>query len=579
MAIPNVKIAEVFDELADLLEIEGANPFRVRAYRNAARAIEAFPQNLAERARSGASLPRIAGIGADLEGKIRVIAATRRLPQLEELGKRVPAGVRALLKIPGLGPKRVRALRQSRGIESLSALEKAARAHEIRSIPGFGIKTEERILTELARQAGHEPKRLMLSVVEQSAAPLLAELEAMPGVARAEVAGSYRRRQETVGDVDLLVACGPGKAGDIIERFTRLEEVAEVVTKGGKRSTVLLYSGLQVDLRIVPEPSYGAALVYFTGSKAHNIAIRSLALRLGLKINEYGVYRGTRRIAGRTEQEVYAALGLPFIPPELREDRGEVEAALRDELPSLVTLADIRGDLHAHTLATDGKGTIGEMAEAARELGYEYLAITDHSRHLTVARGQTPDRLRQQLKMIDRFNARLAKTGAGITLLKGAEVDILEDGRLDFPDSLLASLDFTVCSVHFKFELPGARQTERVLRAMDNRHFNILGHATGRLIDRRPPYAIDVARITQGARERGCILELNSQPDRLDLNDIYAKAAKEAGVRLAISTDSHSPGHLRNMRFGVAQARRAWLEPRDVINTLPLEDLRKLLKR
>ncbi|MCM2322554.1 MAG: DNA polymerase/3'-5' exonuclease PolX [Oligoflexia bacterium] len=578
MAIPNTKIAEVFDELADLLEIEGANPFRVRAYRNAARVIESYPSSLAARIEQGTPLPRLAGIGKDLEGKIRIIARTRGLPLLNDVAKRVPPGVRELLQLPGLGPKRVRALQKARGIESLAELERAARGQQLRSLPGFGTRTEEKILSELSRRKD-APRRFLLSAAEQSAEPLLAYLKGLPGVSQAAVAGSFRRKRETVGDLDLLVTCEPGAARRIMEGFTGYVEVAEVLSRGPTRSSVRLHTGMQIDLRVVRKESFGAALVYFTGSKAHNIAIRNLALRKKLKINEYGVQRGPRRIAGTTEEEVYRALGLPFIEPELREDRGELDAAARGTLPKLVTLEDLRGDLHGHTIATDGTGTLGEMAEAARERGYEYLAITDHSRRLTVAKGQTPERLRQQLRVIDRMNARLANTGAGLTLLKAAEVDILEDGSLDFPDSLLSLLDFTVCSVHHKFELSGEKQTERILRAMDNPYFTILGHPTGRLIDRRPPYAVDLGRIIAGARDRGCFLEVNSQPDRLDLADVYCKSAKESGVLLAISTDSHSPAHLGNIRLGLAQARRGWLEPRDVLNTRPLAELRELLRR
>jgi DNA polymerase (family 10) len=376
-----------------------------------------------------------------------------------------------------------------------------------------------------------------------------------------------------VGDLDILVTCRPHIG--VMDRFVAYEDVTEVVAKGETRSTVLLRSGLQVDLRVVPEVSYGAALVYFTGSKAHNIAIRTMAVRKGLKINEYGVFDGDRRVAGRTEAGVYAKIGLPVVPPELREDRGEIEAALAHRLPDLVTLTDIRGDLHTHTNASDGRASIREMAEAARDAGYGYIAVTDHTQHATIAHGLDAKRLRRQIAEIDRLGSQVR----GVAVLKSAEVDILADGKLDLADEVLDDLDFTVCAVHSHFNLPRAKQTERILRAMDNARFTVLAHPTGRLLGAREPYELDMERIIEGARERGCILEINAQPERLDLNDVHCRMARDAGVKVAISTDAHSPEQLGYMRFGIDQARRGWLTAGDVVNTRPLRELRGLLRR
>ena len=376
-----------------------------------------------------------------------------------------------------------------------------------------------------------------------------------------------------VGDLDILVSCAD--SGPVMERFVGHEEVDEVVSHGETRSTVVLRSGLQVDLRVVPGASYGAALHYFTGSQAHNIAVRKRGVERGYKINEYGVYEGEDSIAGAEEQEVFAAVDLPWIPPELREDRGEIEAAAKGELPELITREDIRGDLHCHTKATDGADSVEEMAEAAEKLGYDYLAITDHSKRVAMAKGFDDKRLREQIEEIDRINEKLD----GITLLKGIEVDILEDGSLDLPDEVLGELDLTVCSVHYGRDLSRKKQTDRIIKAMDNPHFRILGHPTGRLINERDPYEVDTERLVEAAAERGCVLEVNAQPSRLDLRDVDCQLARDRGARLAIGTDAHNGHNLANMRFGVDQARRGWVRPDDVINTRSLRSLRKALKR
>jgi DNA polymerase (family 10) len=570
--VHNAEIAEIFETLADLLAVRGDNPFRIRAYRNAARTIRGNSRSMAELLAEGRDLSELRNIGKDLAGKIATIVETGRLPLLDELSSRTPKALSELMKIEGLGPKRVKVLYEKLRVRSLADLERALRRGRVRELPGFGPKTEQMISERLERFAARE-QRWKLIDAEDVAEPLVRYLRDISGVKQVEVAGSYRRRKETVGDLDLLVTAAG--SSPVIERFVKYDEVAEIVSQGKTRSTVRLRSGLQVDLRVVPQVSYGAALYYFTGSKAHNIAVRRIAAGRKLKLNEYGLFRGDQRIAGRTEQQLVKALRLPLIPPELREDRGEIEAARRGRLPRLVTLDDIRGDLHCHSRATDGQDSVEGMARAAKERGYDYVSINDHSRHVTVAHGLDRKRLLAQLRQIDRLNGRLR----GIVVLKSIELDILEDGSLDFPDELLAELDFTVCAVHYRFDLPKKKQTERILRAMDNRYFNILAHPTGRLINEREPYAIDLERIMQAARERGCILELNAHPDRLDLDAAACQMAKDKGVKIAVSTDAHRAEDLRLMRFGIDQARRGWLEAGDVINTRKLNDLRKLLAR
>jgi DNA polymerase (family 10) len=570
--VQNAEIAGIFETVADLLAVRGENPFRIRAYRNAARTIRGNSRSMAELLAEGRDLAELRNIGKDLAGKIATIVETGRLPLLEELSSRTPKALAELMKIEGLGPKRVRILHEKLRIRSLADLAVALRRGKVRALPGFGPKTEQMIGERLERFTARE-QRWKLIDAEAVAGPLVGYLQRIDGVKEVAVAGSYRRRKETVGDLDLLVTAAAGSA--VIERFVKYDEVAEVVSQGTTRSTVRLRSGLQVDLRVVPQVSYGAALYYFTGSKAHNIAVRRIAAGRRLKLNEYGLFKGDERIAGRTERQLLKALQLRWIPPELREDRGEIEAARKGRLPKLVTLDDIRGDLHCHSRASDGHDTIEQMARAAKERGYDYLSINDHSRHVTVAHGLDRKRLLAQVRQIDRLNSRLR----GIVVLKSVELDILEDGSLDLPDAVLAELDFTVCAVHYRFDLSKKKQTERILRAMDNRHCNILAHPTGRLINRREPYAIDLERIMQAASERGCILELNAHPDRLDLDAAACQMAKSKGVRIAVSTDAHGADDLRFMRCGIDQARRGWLAADDVINTRKLEDLRKLLAR
>ncbi len=572
MPIHNADIADIFDEIADLLEIEGANPFRVRAYRNAARTLRGLGTEVKTLLERGEDLTRLPGIGQDLAAKIEEILETGHAAMLDKLHKRLPPDLSELLTIPGLGPKRVKVLYHDLDIHTLEQLHRAAKDGRLRELPGFGAKTEQNILHALESRVGSS-ERFKLALAAQYAEPLVAYLRSVEGVNEVVIAGSYRRAKETVGDIDILVTAEPDSP--VMARFTGYDEVKEVVSRGPTRATVILRCGLQVDLRRVRPESYGAALHYFTGSKAHNIAIRTLARQRGLKINEYGVFRDRRRVAGATEESVFRSVDLPWIPPELRENQGEIEAARNGLLPKLVELSDLRGDLHAHTKATDGHNTLEEMAAAARECGFEYLAITEHSRRLTVAKGFTPERLLKQMEAIDRLNERLE----GITLLKGIEVDILEDGRLDLPDDVLGRLDLVVAAVHSKFNLSRRKQTERILRAMDHPHFTILAHPTGRLIQQREPYDVDMLRIIRHARQRGCFLELNAHPERLDLLAGYCRLARDEGVLVSVNSDAHSTLHFRNLKYGIGQARRGWLERKDVLNTRPLKALKRLLQQ
>lgn len=572
MPVHNADIAAIFEEIADLLEIEGANPFRIRAYRNAARTLSELPQDARVLLEKGDDLTRLPGIGDDLAAKIAEIVATGSCSLLQRLRKELPPAITELLHIPGLGPKRVKALYHDLDVQTVEQLYRAARDGRIRALSGFGEKTELNILQAVEAHVS-QSRRFKLATAAQYAESLSAFLQKIAGASQVTVAGSFRRMRETVGDLDILVTAT--EPDSVMQHFTAYDEVAEVLSAGSTRASVVLKCGLQVDLRVVAEKSYGAALHYFTGSKAHNIAIRRIAQKLGLKVNEYGVFRANARIAGETEESVYRAVGLPYIPPELREDRGEIEVARARRLPRLVELADLRGDLHIHTKATDGHDSLRDMARAAQALGFEYLAITEHSRRLTVAHGLDPLRLLRQCDEIDQLNTELS----GITLLKGIEVDILEDGSLDLPDDVLARLDLVVGAVHSKFDLSRAKQTERILLAMEHPHFTLLAHPTGRLLERRAPYDVDMLRIIRKAKKRGCFLELNAHPERLDLLDTYCQMAKDEGVLVSINSDAHSSFDFANLKYGVGQARRGWLEKQDVLNTRPLAELLALIKR
>lgn len=571
MPVHNEDIAVIFEEMADLLEIEDANPFRVRAYRNAARTVRGLGRELAGMVADCEDLTRLPTIGKDLAAKIVEIVATGHAKSLDALHKEVPASVEALLQIPGLGPRRVKALYHELHIKTLRQLENAARQGRLQELPGFGAKLEQQILATITAHRTTE-RRFLYRTARVYAEPLLAYLETAPGVHEVVIAGSYRRGKETVGDLDILVTA---KAGNrVMQHFVDYDEVQDIVSKGPTRATVFLRRGLQVDLRVVEKKSFGAALYYFTGSKAHNIQVRRRAQQRGLKINEYGVFKGDEHIAGETEASVFKAVGLPFIPPELREARGEIEAAEAKRLPTLVSRQDLQGDLHVHTDATDGHNSIDAMARAAKQRGLKYIAITDHSQHLSIVHGLDEKRLNMQLEQIDRLNDKLK----GITILKGIEVDILEDGCLDLPDNVLSQLDLVIGAVHHKFRLTRSEQTTRILRAIDSKYFTMLAHPSGRLLQERDAYDADIPRIIEAARERGCYIELNSQPQRLDLTDTYCQLAKQQGVLVSINSDAHSPDNFDFLEGGINQARRGWLEKTDVLNSRSLRDLRKMLK-
>lgn len=572
MPIHNADIAAIFEKIADFLEIESANPFRVRAYRNAARILGELGRDVKGMVEKGDKLTDLPGIGDDLSRKIEEIVKTGSCRLLRKLEEEVPPAITELLQIPGLGPKRVRALWQELHVEALEDLERAAREGRIRGLPGFGEKTERNILEAVQARAG-SPGRMLLAVAAQYADALAGHLRATPGVQSVVVAGSFRRGRETVGDLDILVTAAPGAR--VMQRFAAYDEVRELASLGETRASAVLGCGLRVDVRLVPEESHGSALQYFTGSKAHNIALRRVARERGLKLNEYGVFRGDRRIAGDTEATVYGALGLPWIPPELRENQGEVEAAGRGLLPALLERDDLRGDLHCHTSASDGHNSLEEMALAAREAGLGYLAITEHSRRLKIAHGLDPARLLRHMGQVDRVNARQQ----GMVLLKGVEVDILEDGSLDLPDDILGGLDLVLGAVHGKFNLPRAKQTARILRAMEHPNFSILAHPAGRMLGTREAMDVDWLAVVRKARERGCFLELNAQPERLDLTERLCRMARDEGVLVSVASDAHSTLDFANLRFGIAQARRGWLEKRQVLNTRTLEELRPLLRR
>lgn len=570
MPVHNADVAAIFNEIADLLELGEANPFRVRAYRSAARVIGDLNRDVVAMVSTGENLSELPGVGDDLAGKIREIVATGSSPLLRQLRKQTPPVLTHLLAVPGLGPKRVQALHRDLHIRTVEQLARAARAGRIRQLPRFGEKTEQHILQAVTARTG-EAGRMLLAVATQYAEPLADHLRQAAGVNKVVLGGSYRRRKETVGDIDILVTASPREP--ILDQLVGYDEVAKVISRGGTRATVILRNKLQIDMRVVGQQSYGAALHYFTGSKPHNIAIRKMGQQRGLKINEYGVFRGGKRIAGATEESVFASVDLPYIPPELREDQGEIDAARARRLPRLVELANLRGDLHSHTDATDGRNSLREMAQSAHERGFEYLAITDHSHRVTVARGLDAKRLLKQVEEIDRLNREMK----GLTLLKGIEVDILDNGDLDLPNDVLGQLDIVVGAVHSRFNLSRERQTARVLKAMDHPHFSILAHPTGRLLLKREPYDVDLEQILRHARKRGCFLELNAHPERLDLDDHACRMAKDAGVFVSINSDAHTIHDFNNLRFGVDQARRGWLEKADVLNTRSLRKLRLLL--
>lgn len=567
----NEEIANAFDEIGDLLEIQGANTFRVRAYRNAARTLRDMTVSVADLAADPEEpLHELPGIGKDLEGKIRTLVGTGRLPQLEELRAQVPAGVSEMLRIPNLGPKKVAALFNELGITSLAELKKAALENRVAGLKGFGAKTQQTILANID-QAAQAAERTLLAVAVESVEPIVDSLRALEIVQQIEAAGSYRRRRETVGDLDLIAASDDPEG--VMDALAGHESVAEVLQRGPTKMRVRLRTGLELDLRVVEETSFGAGLVYFTGSKAHNIVLRRRGQERDLKVNEYGVFRGEKAVAGRTETEVYTALDLPWIAPELREDRGEFELAEAGELPKLIETEDIRGDLHMHTTASDGTASILEMALAAKALGHKYIAITDHSKRVSMARGLDAKRLRKHWEEIDRVNEEVK----GITILKGVECDILEDATMDLADDVLAEADWVLGVLHYGLKQPGEQIMKRLLAAVQHPHVDAIGHPSGRIVGRRKGAEIDYPTFLKGAADHGVLLEINANPQRLDLDEIQARAAKEHGIPIIINTDAHSTEGLELLGFGINQARRAALEAGDVANTRSLAQFKKLL--
>jgi DNA polymerase (family X) len=574
VSLENGEIARVLEDVGMLLQIQGANPFRVRAYENAARAVEDHAVPLRTMVADGADLTALPGIGKDMARYVTELVTTGRLSVLDQLTAEIPRTLLDLVRLPGVGPKRARKLWESLGVTTLDALEAAARDGRVAELEGFGAKTQQRILEGVARLR-ERGDRMRLVDADERIAPLLEYLRAQGTIERLEPAGSLRRRQETVGDIDILATAADPAAA--MHRFTTYPGVTAVTMSGDTRGSVVLGSGLQVDLRIVPEESWGAALQYFTGSKAHNVKLRKRAVGMGLSISEYAVVdtdgSGGGRVAGETEESVYAAVGLPWIPPELREDRGEIELAEANALPSLVTLADIRGDLQMHSTWSDGKDSLAAMVDACAAKGYAYLAVTDHSRNLAMTGGLDAARLREQWAEMDAVMA----DRPHIRLLRSMEIDILRDGSLDLEDELIERLDVVLVSVHTLLDLPAAAQTQRILKALAHPRVHILAHPTGRLINRREPFAFDLDEVMRAARERGVALELNAHPSRLDLKDSHLIRAREVGIPVVISTDAHHTRDLDFMRYGVEQARRAGLEPRHVLNTRPLQDLLQFL--
>jgi DNA polymerase (family 10) len=569
-ALDNLAISRVLGDIADILEIKGENPFKIRAYRNASDIVANHPHDLA--ALDAGRLREIPGIGKDLAARIREIAESGSCELHAQLMAEFPPSILDLMHLQGVGPKTVATLHQQLGVTTIEDLERAALDGRVRAIRGMGAKKEALILKALDERKRHAGRHLLPDTNEMAQSLVTALQEAAPGATLTPV-GSLRRGCESCGDIDILAT---GADSSLMDRFVEYRLVERILGRGDTKSSVMLRGGYQADLRLVPAGSRGAAMQYFTGSKPHNIALRDRAIARGLKLNEYGIFRvddGTK-VAGETEEDVYEALGLEWIPPELREDRGEIDAAAARRLPKLVTRADLRGDLHSHSTETDGRDSVEAMARAAAALGYEYLAVTDHSKSLAMANGLDETRALAHAARIRALDGQF-----GVRLLAGIECDILPDGRLDLADDCLAALDIVVASVHSGFGQDRQQMTERLLRAIANPHVDVLGHPTGRLLLRRSAYPLDVEAIVEAAARHRVALEINSQVDRLDLSDVHARLAHERGVPLIISSDAHSRAALDVVRWGTVVARRAWLEPDAVLNTRGFEQFRSRLRR
>jgi DNA polymerase (family 10) len=567
----NEFIAVQFELLADLLEIQGANPFRIRAYRNAARTISSTSESLSDLVATKQDLTQFAGIGKDLAKQIEEITTKGQHSALEELRKQIPGGVLDMLRIPGVGPKKVSVFFNELGLKSLEDLKAACETGRLSKLKGFGKKTEESILANIAT-ATEQSQRASISDARAAAEAIVEDLQKLKEVGQVAVAGSCRRRKETCGDLDILATCSD--SGPPMDCLAAHPLVESVLQRGETKQRVRLKTGMELDLRVVPEESFGAAMQYFTGSKEHNVVVRQRAKDLGLKLNEYGVFRDDVQVAGRTEEEVYASVGLPWFPPELRENRHEFEWADAGKLPELVTIGDIKGDLHMHTTASDGAATIEQMAIAARDRGLKYIAITDHSKRVSMANGLDANRLRKHWEDI----RRIRETISGIDILCGIECDILEDATMDLPDDVLAEADWVIAVLHYGLKQPGDQIMKRLMTAVTNPHVDIIGHCTGRMIGRREGADINFSELLKAAADNQVMMEINAHPSRLDLDDIHAAAAKELGIPIVISTDSHSVNGFEVLEYGVDQARRAGLTKDDVANTRTLKEFRKLLK-
>ena len=568
-----LEMAGVLNQIADLLEVREENPFRIRAYRRAAQAIERLSQDLEELAGQN-RLTEIEGIGRDLSLKIKEFLSAGKVKLHQDLIKQSPRGFLELMTIPSIGPKTAKLLSEKLNIKSIKQLEKYARSHKIAGLPGLKVKTEHNILKGiefLKRTRLKTP----LGVAYSIAAEIIAQLEELPQVKKISPAGSLRRMKETVGDIDILaVSTSPRQ---VMDRFINFPLVEEVLAHGSTKSSVRAKEGIQVDLRVVAPASFGAALAYFTGSKEHNIKLRKLALKQGLKINEYGVFnlKTGKKIAGKEESGIYKILGLMFVPPEIREGGEEIEKGLKGELPGLLEPADIKADLHIHSTYSDGANTIEEIARASQAMGYEYIAICDHSKSLAVAGGLSVKRLLEKIEKIKNFNKKSKK----IRILAGAEVDILADGSLDYKDEVLKQLDFVIAAIHTGFRQNEREMTDRIIKAMGNKYVHLIAHPTGRLMGVRDPYRVDLEKVFEAARDTNTALEISAFPARLDLNDRDCRSANRKGATLIIATDAHTISQLSNMFFGVSVARRGWLKKKDILNTLPVQQFLKKIKK
>ena len=572
--ISNVDIANVFEEMADLLELSGENAFRIRAYRNGAKAIRDHSESIGSLIESGTDLTTIEGIGSTLAEKSEVLVKTGKLPQLDKLRLEVPPTLRDIMQVPGVGAKKAMKMFQELGVSDLASLRAACESGLVASLKGFGVKTQQSILQNM-QIAEKAAQRLMIDQADYLVDRLRKHMQDCTSVQRLDFAGSYRRGKETIGDLDLLIISRD--VNSVMDHFSAFPLIQEIIQRGDTKMSVRVTDSFQVDLRVVAEESWGAALQYFTGSKEHNVRIRGMAKAKGMKINEYGVFDAadeTKVLAGSEERDIYALVGMPWVPPEMREDRGEFDPAVQTRFNSLIQLSDIKGDLHMHTTATDGENSIEEMAAAARARGLEYIAITDHSKRVSMARGLDETRLLAQWAEIDAINHR---SDGLFLILKGIECDILEDGRMDLSDECLTQADWVTASIHYGQKQAREQITQRILGALENPHVDAISHPTGRLISRRDAYDVDLAEVIASAKRHGKFLELNANPSRLDLNDVNTMSAIAAGVMISINTDAHSIANLDLMKYGITQARRASVVPSQVLNALPLSALKKRL--